>query len=99
MTSELPEQLRELADSLDCCQWNHPITGVRTCVEAAQEIERLRAERIDLVRWMLDRIEDGWHGCVTGDCPHEQASDCIDSLLECFDVDMAAKAAGGGEES
>jgi len=59
------------------------------------EIERLRAERIDLVRWMLDRIEDGWHGCVTGDCPHEQASDCIDSLLECFDVDMAAKAAGG----
>ena len=59
------------------------------------EIERLRAERIDLVRWMLDRIEDGWHGCVTGDCPHEQASDCIDSLLECFDVDMAARAAGG----
>lgn len=44
MTSELPEQLRELADSLDCCQWNHPITGVRTCVEAAQEIERLRSE-------------------------------------------------------
>lgn len=99
MTSELPQQLRELADSLDSCQWNHPITAVRTCVEAAQEIERLRAERIDLVRWMLDRIEDGWHGCVTGDCPHEQASDCIDSLLECFDVDMAAKAAGGGEES
>ena len=62
-----------------------------------QEIERLRAERIDLVRWMLDRIEDGWHGCVTGDCPHEQASDCIDSLLECFDVDMAARAAGGGD--
>lgn len=61
----------------------------------AAEIERLRAERIDLVRWMLDRIEDGWHGCVTGDCPHEQASDCIDSLLECFDVDMAAQAAGG----
>ena len=60
-----------------------------------QDIERLRAERIDLVRWMLDRIEDGWHGCVTGDCPHEQASDCIDSLLECFDVDMAARAAGG----
>ena len=61
----------------------------------AAEIEWLRAERIDLVRWMLDRIEDGWHGCVTGDCPHEQASDCIDSLLECFDVDMAARAAGG----
>jgi len=49
MTSELPQQLRELADSLDSCQGNHPITAVRTCVEAAQEIERLRSE-LEVVR-------------------------------------------------
>jgi hypothetical protein len=43
----LPERLRDLAETLCGCQWNHPLCSPATCNEAADEIERLRAEIAD----------------------------------------------------
>lgn len=37
----LPERLTELADTLDACEWNHPLGSAEVCREAAKEIERL----------------------------------------------------------
>ena len=38
-----PNQLHELADSLDgCYEWNHPPGSAEVCRAAAEEIERLR---------------------------------------------------------
>ena len=39
----LPERLRDLAETLCGCQWMHPLGSPATCNEAADEIERLRA--------------------------------------------------------
>lgn len=43
MKSDLPEKLRELAETLIGDDWEHPLTCVETCKSAADEIERLRA--------------------------------------------------------
>lgn len=51
-TSTLPERLRALADHITC--WDHPITAKQDCIDAAREIERLRAQR-DESQVELDR--------------------------------------------
>lgn len=40
----LPERLRSLAETLDGCEWNHPLRSADDCREAAKEIERLKSE-------------------------------------------------------
>lgn len=42
LPDNLPERLITLADSLDGCEWNHPITAADDCRKAAEVIERLR---------------------------------------------------------
>ncbi len=42
--SDLPERLRALADAIQGCDWELPITAREDCLLAAEEIERLRAE-------------------------------------------------------
>lgn len=37
--TDLPSKLRELAESLRSCEWNHPLTSADTCDEAAKLIE------------------------------------------------------------
>lgn len=41
--SDLPTELRELAESLRSCEWNHPLTAADTCEEAAKLIEVVTA--------------------------------------------------------
>jgi hypothetical protein len=40
--TNLPERLTDLADSLDACEWNHPLGSAEACRQAAKEIETLR---------------------------------------------------------
>jgi len=49
-----PEFLRDLADSLDGCEWYHPLMSAARCREAAGEMERLATER-DVLRRLLGR--------------------------------------------
>lgn len=39
--SDLPQFLRELADTLDGCEWNHPLCSAQRCREAAEVIDKL----------------------------------------------------------
>ena len=39
----LPERLRTLAETLDGCEWNHPLCSADDCGEAAKDIERLKS--------------------------------------------------------
>ena len=36
----------------------------------------------ELLHWMLTRMAAQDHGCLTGDCPHDDQNDCVDSLLK-----------------
>ena len=49
----LPERLRDLAETLCGCQWMHPLCSPATCNEAADEIERLSAQQAetDCTNW------------------------------------------------
>jgi len=56
------------------------------------EIERLMAEldsrdrrEFRLVLWMLDESGVEGDGCITGDCPHLDASQCAEHLLARFE--------------
>lgn len=54
----LPERLRDLAETLCGCQWNHPLCSPATCNEAADEIERLRAEVADAHMFAYKALPD-----------------------------------------
>jgi hypothetical protein len=43
---DLPERLRDLAESLEGDDWEHPLLSQVTCRLAADEIERARAEAL-----------------------------------------------------
>lgn len=42
----------------------------------------------DLTDWLMERMFDGDHGCLTGDCPHEIHRHCVESLLADFYEDV-----------
>lgn len=42
--TDLPERLRNLAESLEGYLWDYPLLSKDACIEAAQEIERLRKQ-------------------------------------------------------
>jgi hypothetical protein len=42
--SNLSERLRALAETLDGCEWNHPLCSASHCRKAADAIERLQAK-------------------------------------------------------
>ena len=52
------------------------------------KIKILETKQRQLIRWMLDEFNIGHDGylnrCITGDCPHETISECIDTLLQQF---------------
>lgn len=37
-----PDLLRDLAETLDGCEWNHPIMSAEVCRRVADELERLQ---------------------------------------------------------
>lgn len=37
-----PDRLRDLADTLDACEWNHPLGSAQLCRRVADELERLQ---------------------------------------------------------
>ena len=41
-----PQRLRDLADTLGSCEWQHPLGSADLCRAASAELERLRAELI-----------------------------------------------------
>ena len=38
------ELLRELADTLDACEWNHPLGAADLCREVADRLEEMDGE-------------------------------------------------------
>lgn len=40
MTTDYPTKLRELAESLRGCEWNHPVDAAATCENAADMIQK-----------------------------------------------------------
>jgi hypothetical protein len=58
---------------------------------ARRENETLR-DALDELLWLRDALDELlWHGCVTGDCPHQEANACVRSLIDA--IDAAALAA------
>lgn len=57
--TNLIERLTDLADSLDACEWNHPLGSAKVCREAAKEIQRLTAERSDKAKTELREPRTG----------------------------------------
>jgi len=43
MTTDYPTKLRELAESLRGCEWNHPVDAAATCENAADMIAKYRS--------------------------------------------------------
>ena len=67
-----------------------------TCVpllraKVAEAEAALAKDRISLVGWMLRHVDED--GCFTGDCPHELNSECIQSIVQQYEEDEAAKEA------
>jgi hypothetical protein len=64
-----------------------------------EELESLRAQNAKL-REALDNIQ--WtdvHGCISGDCPHDDVNDCVKALTEwCEETGKIARAALGEGE-
>ncbi len=91
---------KELVHDLQC---NHVALSTGRSVadretiysRAIDEITRLQmaveTERIELITWVLRRVD--WHGCFSGDCPHDEQDKCVASVLEYYDED---KSQGGG---
>lgn len=77
-SSELVTRLRSLADALAVGEW---IALTETCATAADEIERLRAERDEARRWCCEL----WAGDVKPRNTKMTAADYADSLCwNCF---------------
>ena len=53
--SDYATRLRDLADTLDSCQWEHPLCSADLCREVAGELERLEDE----VAYWKRRTADG----------------------------------------
>ena len=75
--------------------YNNELESLRTELEQLypqillSEIKTLETKQRQLIQWMLDEFNighDGYlNGCITGDCPHEKISECIDILLQQFE--------------
>lgn len=42
-----PQRLRDLADTLDSCEWEHPLGSAQLCRDAAAELEQNRAAALE----------------------------------------------------
>lgn len=49
-----------------------------------------RAEAVEKLREFHEL--GAWHGCLTGDCPHDKASECVEALHDY--IEEASEAAG-----
>ena len=87
-----PERLRDLADTLDGCEWNHPLGSAEVCRRVAKEIERLRsiidADDKYIAAW--DRFA---FVCVPRGCGKTQLAAARE---RCVKARQAAEAGGEG---
>ena len=58
MTIDLQEQLRDIADTLVGCEWNHPLCSEETCRSAAAQIEQMTLEN-ERLRGELHKTSQG----------------------------------------
>lgn len=68
--ADLPERLRDLAETLNGDEWEHPITAPDDCLAAADEIERLRSKRAEIVLWLTLRQAERLRGLLETDIAH-----------------------------
>ena len=101
--SDLCERLRTLAEALEGCEWELPLTSREDCLAAADEIERLRA-RVHVCPTCGEE-------CVECQCIRNQLAECRRLLREAvgwcdrtdfFELlrwrDAARKAQAGGDD-
>ncbi len=58
---------------------NGDTIGVASSAEQAKQIMEAHnqtADLVDNVKW------SSFHGCFTGDCPHDNANDCVAAIRE-----------------
>lgn len=55
--TDLPQRLREIADTLDGCEWYHPLLAAQRVREAAARIEAMEAE-IALLNQNMETIKE-----------------------------------------
>uniref|UniRef100_A0A6M3LB67 Uncharacterized protein n=1 Tax=viral metagenome TaxID=1070528 RepID=A0A6M3LB67_9ZZZZ len=54
-------------------------------VPCADEHDTVTDHFID---WMLSRVAEMDHGCLTGDCPHVARSECIHDIRRCYEGNL-----------
>ena len=57
-----------------------------------QELEKCRGALGTAIDWMLNQTVNELHGCLDGDCPHDNYLDCIEFLLSGYVEDDGGKA-------
>lgn len=58
-------------------------------LQAAEEENKILREAVEAV---------SWHGCLTGDCPHDTKGECYMEMIKLSNItDQALEKVGGGE--
>jgi hypothetical protein len=68
--ADLPDRLRALAETLNGDEWEHPITAPDDCLAAADELERLRSNRPEIVLWLTLRQAERLRGLLETSIAH-----------------------------
>lgn len=89
---EAKRQLKGVCDGVNRrCGYD---TNQLPLVSVDRLIARHARDRISLVAWVLRNMDQ--FGCFSGDCPHDLNSECIQSIINQYEEDEAAKAGGCG---
>jgi hypothetical protein len=61
------------------------LEAIHDCVSALRNYEGIQVGHIDAANFLEAKFPGGkvpdWHGCKTGDCPHEKQTECDETLL------------------
>lgn len=89
-TKDIHERLRALASSLEGDEWNHPITAVGDCMQAASQLEMLSKDLAKALGETVPDHNDNWTLTYTGKKfyplnPHPEDV-CIDDIAHALSL-------------
>lgn len=76
-----PQRLRELAETLGECEWNHPLGSADLCRAAADELERLR-EQVRLLHDATIVLRNGMGGHNHWDYTQQHGAGCETCIMQ-----------------